>query len=186
MSGLELHIPLLIKYPERYHIHLCLTVLTPQMTTFLELTIPWVHCQTALGIKLTREYPISLTLHLACQSLPHMMLPISLPMLTGIPLDSDMTQLWAIRIYVAPLIVLIYDFFLFYKTTKASWIHFFVGTWNLVWPKSVFLVHRYSEWFQNKLLFLIPFKMRAAVCAFVIGILTYDFGRTQQFDHSSK
>ena len=57
MSGLELHIPLLIKYPERYHIHLCLTVLTPQMTTFLELTIPWVHCQTALGIKLAREYP---------------------------------------------------------------------------------------------------------------------------------
>ena len=57
MSGMELHIPLLIKNPERYHIHLCLTVLTPQMTTFLELTIPWVHCQTVQGIKLAREYP---------------------------------------------------------------------------------------------------------------------------------
>ena len=58
MSGMELHIPLLIKNSERYHIHLCLTVLgSLKWPLFLELPIPWEHCQTALGIKLAREYP---------------------------------------------------------------------------------------------------------------------------------
>lgn len=45
-----------------------------------------------------------LTLHLAFGGLPHMMLTILLPMLTGIPLDSNMTPFWATGIYVVPLI----------------------------------------------------------------------------------
>ena len=30
----------------------------PQMPTFVGLPIPWEHCQPALGIKFTRDYPI--------------------------------------------------------------------------------------------------------------------------------
>ena len=70
----------------------------PSNANFCRIPYPLGECQPALGIKFTGDYLILssnlLLLHeKACISLPHMMLPILLPMLTGIPLDSNMTPL---------------------------------------------------------------------------------------------
>lgn len=62
MSGMKLHIPLLDYKSSNDPPKICPPLphcpRVPLMTTFEELLILWEHCQTALGIKLTREYPI--------------------------------------------------------------------------------------------------------------------------------
>ena len=63
MLGMELHIPL-TDYkspkdpPSISHPPLPRCPRVPQMPTFVGLPIPWEHCQPALGIKFTRDYPI--------------------------------------------------------------------------------------------------------------------------------
>jgi hypothetical protein len=86
------------------------------MPTFVGLLIPGNrYCQLALGVRFSRDYPLlssNLTLGLwrittsfiVCILL---MLSILLPMLTGIPFDSDITHHEQLDL-CAPLLVLIY------------------------------------------------------------------------------